>query len=85
MGRPWQPNASVTYINCEIGAHIIPEGWNNWKNPANESTARYAEFNSTGPGANNAARVKWAKILTAEEVQKINLKSIFGDWDPKQQ
>ncbi len=85
LGRPWQPNASVTYINCEIGAHIIPEGWNNWKNPANESTARYAEFNSTGPGANNAARVKWAKILTAEEVQKINLKSIFGDWDPKQQ
>jgi pectinesterase len=83
LGRPWQPNASVTYINCNLGEHIIPEGWNNWKNPTNELTARYAEYNSTGQGANNNTRVKWAKILTQEEALKINLKNIFGDWDPK--
>lgn len=82
LGRPWSPTASVTYINCWMDKHIIPEGWNNWKNPANEITARYAEYNSSGPGANPAARVKWAKQLTAEEAAKYNLKNILGEWNP---
>jgi pectinesterase len=83
LGRPWSPTASVTYINCWMDKHIIPEGWNNWKNPANEVTARYAEYNSTGPGANPTARVKWAKQLTAAEVKKYTIKNIFGEWDPE--
>lgn len=82
LGRPWQSYASTTYINCSMGSHIVAEGWNNWKNTANELTARYAEYNSTGPGANIDARVKWAKILTDEEVKKYILKNILGDWIP---
>jgi pectinesterase len=83
LGRPWSPTASVTYINCWLGSHIIPEGWNNWKNPANEATARYAEYNSAGPGANPSARVPWSKQLTEEEVKKFTLSRIFGQWDPE--
>lgn len=86
LGRPWRPYASVTYLNCEIGNHIIPGGWDNWRNPANEQTARYAEYNSTGPGANREARVKWIKQLTEEEARTYTLKNIFGDWkvgDPR--
>jgi len=83
LGRPWQPYASVTYIHCEIGEHIIPEGWNNWKNPDNEKTARFAEYENTGAGANTAARVPWAKQLTKEEYEgKYTIKRILGDWDP---
>lgn len=82
LGRPWSPTASVTYINCWMDKHIIPEGWNNWKNPANESTARYAEYNCSGPGANPAARVKWSKQLNSEEVKQYTLKNILGEWDP---
>lgn len=81
LGRPWSPTASVTYLNCRMDKHILPEGWSNWKNPANEATARYAEYNSTGPGANTAARVKWAKQLTAEEAARYTMKNILGDWD----
>ncbi len=83
LGRPWSPTASVTYINCWMDKHIIPEGWNNWKNPANEATARYAEYNSSGPGANPGSRVKWAKQLSDEEVKKYTLKNILGDWKPE--
>jgi pectinesterase len=83
LGRPWSPTASVTYINCWIGSHIIPEGWNNWKNPANEATARFAEYKSVGPGANPPQRVKWAKQLTDEEAAKYTMKNILGDWDPE--
>lgn len=82
LGRPWSPTASVTYINCWMGKHIIPEGWNNWKNPANEATARYAEYNSTGPGANSAGRVKWAKQLSENELEAYKLEKILGEWRP---
>jgi pectinesterase len=88
LGRPWRPYASVTYLNCQMGAHIKPEGWNNWRNPANELTARYAEYNSTGPGANPGMRVKWAKQLTQEEAEKITVLSVLnGDdgWNPRAQ
>lgn len=81
LGRPWSPTASVTYINCWLGKHIIAGGWNNWKNPANETTARYAEYKSTGPGANPTARVTWSKQLTDDEVKKFSLKNILGEWD----
>jgi pectinesterase len=83
LGRPWSPTASVAYINCWMDTHIVPEGWNNWKNSANEATARYAEYNSSGPGAKTAERVKWAKQLTAEEVKKMTLQNILGTWDPE--
>ncbi len=85
LGRPWRPYASVTYVNCELGAHIKPEGWNNWRNPTNELTARYAEYNSTGPGANPDKRFKWAKQLSKEEANKITLDAVLGGtdhWDP---
>ncbi len=80
LGRPWAPSASVTYINCWLGSHIIPEGWNNWKNPANETTARFAEYKSTGPGANPAARALWSRQLTDEEVKQFSLPDILGEW-----
>lgn len=83
LGRPWSPWASVTYINCEMGKHITPTGWNNWKNPSNEITARYSEYESSGPGANPNARVKWSKQLTEEELKKITIKNILGKWSPK--
>lgn len=83
LGRPWTPYASVTYIRCNIGSHIIPEGWNNWRNPANEQTARYAEYKNTGPGSAADGRVKWIRQLSDEEAKNYTLKNIFGDWDPE--
>lgn len=82
LGRPWQPHASVTYIRCEIGDHILPEGWNNWKNPANEATVRYAEYKNTGPGAQPTSRPSWIKQLSDEEAKKFTLSNIFLDWKP---
>jgi pectinesterase len=81
LGRPWSPTASVTYINCWMDKHIISAGWDNWRNPANEATARYAEYNSSGPGAGAVTRVNWSKQLTAEELKKFSIKNILGEWD----
>jgi pectinesterase len=86
LGRPWRPYANVVYVRCEMGDHIKPEGWNNWRNPTNELTARFAEYRSTGPGANPDKRVKWMKQLTDVEAGKMTAENILGgsdDWKPQ--
>jgi pectinesterase len=85
LGRPWRPYASVTYINCEMGAHIKSEGWNNWGKASNETTARYSEYNSSGPGANPQKRLPWSKQLSKEEADKITIQSVLAgsdNWNP---
>jgi lysophospholipase L1-like esterase len=47
----------------------------------NELTARCSEYQSTGPGANPAARVKWAKQLTDEEARAITVEKVLGGAD----
>jgi pectinesterase len=86
LGRPWRPYASVTYVNCTMGDHIKPEGWDNWGKVENEKTARYAEFRGTGPGANPERRVGWSKQLTNEEAAKLTISHILGEsdgWNPE--
>ncbi|RYY40131.1 MAG: pectin esterase [Chitinophagaceae bacterium] len=84
LGRPWRPHAAVTYIRCTMGAHIIPEGWDNWKNPANEATARFAEYRSSGPGARPAERARWSRQLTEEEAAQCGAGAVLGYWKPFQ-
>jgi pectinesterase len=83
LGRPWRPNAKVAYLGCELSDHIVPAGWDNWKNPDNEKTAYYAEYRSTGPGANPTGRASWAHQLTAREAKQYTLKRVLGDWEVK--
>jgi pectinesterase len=81
LGRPWRPYAATAFIDCEMGPQIRPAGWFNWKNPANEKTARYAEFGNTGPGANASKRVPWAHQLTKDEASQYNISNILGGDD----
>lgn len=71
LGRPWRPNASTFYIECELPEGIHPEGWHNWGNAANEQTARYGEYGCTGPGASQDARVGWHTTLTPEDASRL--------------
>lgn len=86
LGRPWRPYASVTYLNTEMADVVISAGWDNWKNPENEKTARFAEYRSTGPGANPGARVPWSKQLTDEEAAAFAMEKVLAGsdhWNPK--
>ncbi|MGA2325045.1 MAG: pectinesterase family protein [Bryobacteraceae bacterium] len=67
LGRPWRPYARVVFLDCWMGDHIRPEGWDNWGNAANEKTAWFGERGSVGPGAEAAKRVPWARPLSAAE------------------
>lgn len=80
LGRPWRPYAKVVYIRTEMGAQIVPVGWDNWRNPENEKTAYYAEYGSKGPGAVVSGRAGWSRQLTAREAKKYTAADVLGDW-----
>ncbi|MNI43206.1 Pectinesterase [compost metagenome] len=61
LGRPWRGYAATAFVNCRLGAHIHPAGWDNWGNPANEATVRYEEY-STDSGKLREQRVPWALV-----------------------
>jgi pectinesterase len=60
----------------------MPEGWANWNKTENDKTARYAEYQNYGPGANPAARVNWARQLSDAEAKTYSRQNVLGDWNP---
>lgn len=78
LGRPWRPYAQTVYLNTYMQQHISPTGWNNFGNASNEATAYYAEYNSSGPGANPTARLSWTHQLTDEQAQQYTIDNIFS-------
>jgi pectinesterase len=86
LGRPWRVHASTIFLNTEMSEVVRPEGWNDWRKPETHQTARYAEFNSTGPGGSSKQRADWVKQLTAAEAKAITVKTVLGGadgWSPK--
>ncbi len=63
LSRPWRPYGQAVFIRCDLGAHILPEGWHNWGKKEVERTAFFAEYKSTGPGANPRARASFSRQL----------------------
>ncbi|HXC96687.1 MAG TPA: pectinesterase family protein [Edaphobacter sp.] len=87
LGRPWRDYSTVIFMNTNIEAPIMPEGWSDWKGAPQPRLpmATYAEFNSNGPGANPKAREPHSKQLTAEEAKKYETKAYLAGldgWDP---
>lgn len=86
LGRPWRDYASVTFVRCDLGSHIRPEGWSIWKGYERHKTARYAEYQCTGPGADRSRRVEWSKELTEEQAKGLTVEGVLGGadhWDPR--
>lgn len=81
LGRPWRAYGNTIFRNTEMSANVRPEGWHNWTGVEREKTARYAEFGSTGAGANNVARVKWARQLSEAEAKSFTPEKVFSGWN----
>ncbi len=77
LGRPWRPYAKTVFINCEMGKHILPEGWHNWSKPEAEITSFYAEYNCTGEGFQPKTRVAWSHQLKKTEAKKYTIENIL--------
>lgn len=85
LGRPWRPFAKTVFLHCELGSHIVSEGWNEWKGdamfPDKDKTAYYAEFENKGAGANTQSRVSWSKQLTKKESKQYQPRNILKGMD----
>ena len=78
LGRPWRPYAHTLFMNCKMGSHICPLGWDNWRNKENEKTTRYEEYNNSGAGAPGKQRATWSRQLTKKEVASVTIKNVLG-------
>lgn len=78
LGRPWRDYAKTVFLNCEMGAHIVPAGWSNWSGTQRNNTAFYAEYGNRGPGADMSKRVPWSHQLTKKESRKYTVRNILS-------
>jgi len=90
LGRPWGAYAKTVFINCNLGGHILPEGWHDWEKPGKPDTRKnsfYAEYGNYGPGA-NGPRVKWSHTLKAKDLKDYTFEKVMYQsqdgivWDP---
>lgn len=89
LGRPWRPYAKVIYLNTEMGSHIDPAGSREWHPGETHSldTAYYAEYNSTGPGAQREKRDAHTHFLTADDARQYEPATFLrgsDNWNPLQ-
>jgi len=53
LARPWRDYGLCRFENCELGAHIHPDGFDKWNDTDRDKTARFYETPAV------AGRVKW--------------------------
>ena len=79
LGRPWRVFARTVFIDCEMGAHIKPEGWHNWSKPEAEKTSFYGEYQCRGIGFQPQKRVAWSHQLTKSQSKAYTIEKILGE------
>ncbi|MCB9040999.1 MAG: pectin esterase [Lewinellaceae bacterium] len=83
LGRPWRSYAKTVFLECEMGSHIVPEGWQKWNAPEDGHTTFYAEYRSQGPGAAPGKRVSWSHQLSRKEARQYTLQKVLRGWSPE--
>jgi len=81
LGRNWRPYGSTTFIRVNLGDHIAPEGWRAMGDNT-LYTSRFAEYQSSGPGANPSMRAYPSRQLSDAEASKYTVSNIFENWVP---
>ena len=88
LGRPWRPYATVAYLNTWMGPHILAAGWREWHPGETDSlpAASYAEYRSSGPGANASQREPHARQLTPQQAERLSPRVFLrgsDGWNPR--
>jgi pectin methylesterase-like acyl-CoA thioesterase len=79
------PNSQVAYINCQMGNHINPAGWQ--VTGGGTGGLRFQEYKSTdasGAPLDVSRRLAGSKQLSAAEAEQMrNPATVLGGWSPK--
>ncbi len=66
LARPWRDYGKCSFINCDYGRHISPEGFDKWNDTQRDKTARFSEYGELIPG-----RVPWSCQLSEAEKERL--------------
>lgn len=87
LGRPWDVNSNVAYIDCEMDGHISLAGYSStyagvcrWEDMSGNSpvdSAVYAEYGSTGDGA-IVSEVAGGSVLSSAEAANYTIANVMG-------
>ncbi|MDR1416938.1 MAG: hypothetical protein LBJ57_05925 [Prevotellaceae bacterium] len=98
LGRPWQDNCHVVFMNTAMSSVIKARGWDTWSTKA----YKYYEYNSSGAGAGSASVARGnngtdpatfayltdeeAADYTLEKVMRLqpNAEQTVDNWHPSQ-
>lgn len=67
LARPWRDYGEVAFIECNIGDHINPLGFNKWNNTNRDKTARFYEYSQN---IDLSKREPWAHELNKEQANQ---------------
>lgn len=65
--RPWRDYGQAAFIDCNMGAHILPQGYDKWQNTNRDKTAIFYEYTKN---VDLSKREPWVKILSEENAIK---------------
>lgn len=88
LGRAWRPHATVVFLNARLGKGLDPKGWREWTPGKTQTweTAYFAEYRSTGPGANPRGREPWTHQLGKAQAARWSMPAYLhgsDGWTPK--
>lgn len=79
LGRPWNNNSRVAYVDCYLDSMIKPAGWNQWSTSAPQTNGvLYGEYHNYGPGSNICARASYSEQLSDSDVVQFQLGNFFA-------
>ena len=78
LGRPWREFARTVLLECAVGPHIRPEGWDDWGKANFAQTGLYAEYGCDGPGSETTRRAAFSRRLTQEEAAAITYEDFMA-------
>ena len=80
LGRPWRQYARVYWLDCDLSDEIIPLGWDNWSDPANEETVHFGEYGSKGPGAPKVSPARAGYAALNDEASAQEMRAMLAEF-----
>lgn len=78
LGRPWNNNAQVVYVNSYLDSSVGSAGWVKWsKSSPQTAGVVYGEYHNYGPGSNTCKRAAFSEQLTDTQVVQYQLANFF--------
>ncbi|MFV0255004.1 MAG: pectinesterase family protein, partial [Erysipelotrichaceae bacterium] len=61
LGRPWRHDAKTVLVECNIGPHIHPSGFDDWGKTESYDRFEFIEYNCMGLGAKLDCRISFVQ------------------------